>query len=347
MLIKRISVPVLVLYFIFYILTGCSKDETTVKGDDRDTTGQNTALPHTIWSLYSNNPVISTSGEPDEWDGLLVDAPTIVNFKDTLRMWYEGSTSAPFDGTINIGYAWSTDGMKWDKLPHPVLKARPDGWAYPHLACPIVIIDEDTLKMWIGGGTVTSTGMMIGYATSNNGINWKWKDNPVITGNFDWNKDGVLPGPVIKEDGLYKMWFIGGVGPYAFPTTNTMWQTGYATSLNGIQWSVRKEPVFKVGESFDKSTAVCGSVIKIKDTYEMWYSGSTMLTGGYPIAKIGYATSEDGIRWQRYSHNPVISRSKNSTGLFSPRVLIDHNKFVMWFSAWHPGPSINYAVATN
>ena len=182
--------------------------------------------------------------------------------------------------------------------------------------------------------------------------------DPVITpNNKPWNKDGVLPGPVLKEGNVFKMWFLGGEGYFGYPNENTSWSTGYATSSDGINWTLLDEPVLKVSLDaiyFDFNTASAGTVLKTSENvYEMWYTGlrKRPFETSSDI-KIGYATSSDGINWVKYGYNPVLESTSESaqsygTEFLSPNVIVEGNEYHMWFEVWHPGISICYATASN
>ncbi len=299
-------------------------------------------LARTQWLQYSGNPIIKagTSG----WNSGMVQAPTVIIFKDTLRMWYIGSTSYGFDGIIHIGYAWSLDGINWQQYSeNPVFSPQQGEWDYPHIVNPFVIADGDTLRMLYGGGNVTQPGMRIGYATSVDGINWNRYPQPIIEPNAAWNNDGVLPGGVIKEDGIFKMWFGGGVGPLGYPPASSKWSIGYATSSDCIHWDLLPDPVISHGDSstdFDETLAANAYVTRTNAGYDMWYSGHshTAVVNGKPQGKIGYASSPDGINWTKYDKNPVLSPTSVSpqwtTGYYDPSVYFDGERFHMWFTGW-------------
>jgi hypothetical protein len=73
--------------------------------------------------------------------------------------------------------------------------------------------------------------LQIGHAISQDGIHWtKDPANPVLphgTGN-DWDRDGTWDPSVIYEDGLFKMWYGGGLDPHC--------DWGYATSNDGVHF---------------------------------------------------------------------------------------------------------------
>ena len=73
--------------------------------------------------------------------------------------------------------------------------------------------------------------LQIGHATSNDGIHWN-KDpaNPVLTNGTanDWDRDGTWDPFVIYEDGMFKMWYGGGMDNHC--------DWGYATSSDGVHF---------------------------------------------------------------------------------------------------------------
>lgn len=332
--------------FIFVVLfiIGCSDNATNTTEDDPP--DPEPILPHTKWTQYTNNPVFKGKG----WSFGTVSAPMVVNFKDTLRMWYGGSSVYGFDDKMHIGYAWSLDGINWKQYGEkPVLFAENE----KHLVIPKVIVDGDTLRMWFGAGNVlvSSSGIVttICYAVSVDGINWSRYPSPVMRPEKSWCKGGVLPGGVIKENGIFKMWFIGGISHYGYPSPEFKWSTGLATSPDGINWIVSDNPVLQYGSDFDLNAADCGTVLKTSSGYEMWYTGWRQAEAS---GKIGYATSSDGIHWEKYKRNPVLS-AVSATGDFGnaficPCVLFDGKNYKMWFAAWHGAtPSIGYATSSN
>lgn len=326
------------------------------------------------WSAHASNPVLEPGGFP-AWDRGLVKSPSVVLFKDTLRMWYDGSPVKGFDDRLEIGYAWSLDnGLTWQRHPdNPVLSPREDEWDAPQVTFPVVLADGNVLRMWYGGGDFLGTGQRIGYATSTDGVNWNRHPTPVIEPTAgDWNADGVAPGAVIKEDGVFKMWLGGGIGRPLFPTLLTRWSTGFATSPDGIQWTLHNDPattdppfqhsdpVLQHGPSgsFDENRAMNASVLRSPtDTgYDMWYMGFSVPAreAGRTYGSIGYATSPDGIQWTKYEDNPVFRPSSDSPrwadGYFTPKVLFDGERFQMWLTGWVNADShsrIGYATSAS
>ena len=64
--------------------------------------------------------------------------------------------------------------------------------------------------------------------------------------------------------------------------------------------------------------------------YKMWYSASDGNKNS-----IGYATSQDGITWTKYSGNPILSvgtsGSWDDNDIFGPSVIYEDRIFKMWY----------------
>jgi len=144
-----------------------------------------------------------------------------------------------------------------------------------------------------------STTTVIGYATSNDGSSWTVQNNEVLAGDsYDlWN---VVGAPcVIKDDDAaaserYKMWYTRSktditqadiddilshtdtfdAGELLGLLDGTTAVIGYATSSDGISWTVQDNEVLSGGGGVWDSVAD-PSVILSGGTYEMWYTNST------------------------------------------------------------------------
>jgi hypothetical protein len=101
-------------------------------------------------------------------------------------MWYAGEEPGK---SFGIGYATSPDGMNWTKHQgNPVMKGE-SGFAVSHVQ-PSTIVKRDSLYMMWFNERHSDNLWCIGYAESEDGINWsKYENNPVLdigrSGNFD------------------------------------------------------------------------------------------------------------------------------------------------------------------
>lgn len=146
-------------------------------------------------------------------------------------------------------------------------------------------------------------------------VSWRPKQSVAITESADgihWKPPGIVLGPrpetgweddinrpiVVRREGGYHMWYTGQAkGRSAI---------GYATSADGIVWVRQSEKPVLVSEARWEGVAVmCPHVMwdAAERVWKMWYSAGDQ----YEPNAIGYATSTDGLRWQKYASNPVLA----------------------------------------
>jgi predicted GH43/DUF377 family glycosyl hydrolase len=127
----------------------------------------------------------------------------------------------------------------------------------------------------------------------------------------EWDS-GFLEGPsVIKEDGQYKMWYCGYDIEVNGQASDGKANIGYATSTDGINWiKYENNPILVTGNNtWDSIYVQDPHVIKYGDEYQMWYGGGDNDT--YYSQQVGYATSTDGINWNKSPLNPVLTRGND------------------------------------
>lgn len=173
-------------------------------------TGYATSPDGVNWTKYSNNPVLDV-GISGSWDQAVAAVGTVL-FNGTLyEMWYAG---AAIFGAPDIGYATSEDGITWKKFEtNPVMvRGEAGSWDNSLINVPDVIYDnnENKFHMWYRGANGNAS--KVGYAESQDGINWlKSSNNPVLNvGNSnEWDGLNLLQSRVILEDEIFKMWYQG------------------------------------------------------------------------------------------------------------------------------------------
>lgn len=88
----------------------------------------------------------------------------------------------------------------------------------------------------------------------------------------------------------------------------------------------KNNPVFKGSglETWDRSIRERGFILNDNGTFKMWYTG---YNGPDSVIKyLGYATSSDGITWNRYDRNPVFTQ-KWTEDMF---VFMEDKKYIMY-----------------
>ena len=155
-----------------------------------------------------------------------------------------------------------------------------------------VMIENDIWKMWymsyckwttIGG--VTEPFYVIKYAESPDGIAWNRQGIICVDFKNEWEA-GIARPTVIKEDGLYRMWYsTRGSVDYRKDSTQS-YRIGYAESSNGINW-IRKDEEAGIGvseEGWDSEMIAYPCVYKHKGRTYMFYNGN-----GFGQSGFGYA----------------------------------------------------------
>lgn len=294
------------------------------------------------WTPVTNRPVL-TRGVDERWDDGAVLWPAVIKDGDTLRMWYAGSDDLLGLGTVSLGYAWSLNGLAWFRsAKNPVLVAELS-WEGRIVVCPAVIKTGDTFHLWYGANGIPPR--VIGYATSRNGITWEKHNAPVLElgANEEWDSSLIGPGAVHKEGELYKMWYWGGQA--AWPLSAI--QIGLAVSRDGMAWEKyndastaqapfsRSDPVLHFGASgaWDQLRVWSPAVLHTKEGYAMWFAGRADYTTS--AQWVGYATSADGITWQKSAHNPVISARPDWGFSYLTSAVLEFNGYYhLWFTSF-------------
>jgi hypothetical protein len=322
------------------------------------------SFAQTDWTKYYDNPVMirdTTLSGTWEWAG--IGQPFCLYESDTFKMWYAAAGVAYIGDTIlrgRIMYAHSTDGIVWIKRNPliPVLDVNTPGtWDSRWCDTPAMLKDSTGYKLYYYGDSLFVGCSALGVATSTDGLNFtRYADNPILEKGelLDW--DGFwIESPAVLYDSAsntYQMWYTGvGWGP-GYPNDNKI-QIGYAFSYDGFNWTKDSlnNPVFQMNTpgNWDDGWVAVPAVRKTGDIYEMWYIGVSIADyaadSTLDTARVGYATSVDGINWVRYAGNPVLSNFDppvDTGGPWAPDVVFGDSEYKMWYETFN---GIYYASA--
>jgi hypothetical protein len=157
----------------------------------------------------------------------------------------------------------------------------------------------------------------------------------------DWDGRAVLKPAVVSDGAELKMWYDG-------HNLDDQVAVGLATSTDGMTWTKSISNPVLVGTpgDWDGGSVEHGSdVLQEGGIYKMWYEGSA----DYGVRHTGYATSTDGIDWNKYPGNPVIQAGPEGydqevAGHGS--VLHEGGVYKRWYHAMgNQGAIIAYATA--
>lgn len=245
--------------------------------------------------LYVHDKPLVQPGREGTFDDSGITMTSIVKVGDIKYLYYCGwnkKVTVPYMLSIGV-IAVKDNGTVYNKMfEGPVLdRSKNDPIA---VSAPFVIYDEGIFKMWyisftkwkIYNGRMEPT-FVIKYATSNNGIDWNTSTNICINSTYD-GESFARPW-VLKDNGIYKMWF-SSRGPKGYREKEGQhYMVEYAESKDGEKWECMRDKIVlsKSGSGWDSEMIAYASVIKGNDLYYMLYNGNEFgKTGfGYAISK--------------------------------------------------------------
>lgn len=247
--------------------------------------------------LYEHDRPLFGLGKIGTFDDCGITLSSISNYKGKKYLYYLGWTVRNTISYHNsMGLAISEDnGKTFKKFSEGPLLSPTYKEPYCNGAT-YTLIDDDIFRLyytsfvgWEVYNNHPEPLYHIKYAESRNGIDWE--RNQIISVDFkDGVKCGIARPSVIKEDGIYKMWYTyRGAKDYRTNKANS-YRIGYAESFDGKVFERKDEKFqFDVAESgWDSIMQTYPNVIKYDNKYWVFYNGN-----GFGKSGFGYATFED------------------------------------------------------
>jgi predicted GH43/DUF377 family glycosyl hydrolase len=266
------------IYYLFYTGKSGVNFLLDLKIQLRQDIGVQTSKDLLKWERLANNPVLSPSSVPSEWDSDLVAHPFILKNKDRYFMYYDGSQKG--DWKESIGIAVSKNLTNWTKLDKPVLQPGPYKWNKKHVSrCCVINDSKGDFYMYFAGHDGDCE--RIGLAKSSDGLKWKKvSECPVIDlGDIgEWDSRFVSDPRVIKVGEYYLMFYTG--------YKSTKASIGIAFSKDLLSWKrFRNNPILSngVSGSWNQDESSRPEILKDNDEYYMFFTGVK-----HPIYKIGF-----------------------------------------------------------
>jgi hypothetical protein len=157
-------------------------------------------------------------------------------------------------------------------------------------------------------------------ATSPDGVNWIPDGSGPVFGlgaPGAWDSSELLSLQVVDFGPTLLLYYAARAGAGAAAI-------GRASSTDGLNWTRSgNNPLLTAGASgsWDDVSVSDPTVLENAGVHQMWYSGT-----GSGLLGIGYATSADGLGWQRVGTGPVLVGSATA-----PRVIKDGSIYRMWY----------------
>lgn len=274
------------------------------------------------WLRYAGNPLTFNKNYSD-WNEHNKLQLSVIHDEGLFKMWY---TSYKDDQNQKIGYAASVDGYSWeDSGPVFAVNGVP-------IHDPTVIKETDSYTMWFSGDFPNPGSwrkMKIMRAVSQNGKDWTLSPETPVLDNVDytWEHFWLTAPFVLKEDGIYKMWYSGHDG--------NNFKIGYAISANGITW-----------EKYSKNPIIDGAdgpyITKENGEYQMYYQrGGPGCDSG-----IKKSTSTNGTLWE----NPefiICKRELYEHNNISPNVILYNNVHYLFYNGLFDLDPTNHKSSIN
>lgn len=238
----------------------------------------------------------------------------------------------------------------WEKYPNNpiIIQGGQGSWFDEGFPFVYLMSAGNEVFMWFTASDQAHD--RIGFATSEDGLTFNFHTDPVLEpsagGQNNFDSEGVFGANVLFDGTIYRMWYNGyNTQPYYAGQI----RAGLATSDDGINWERYSDnPVLETGEpgSWDDTWAYVNTVLLEGGIYKMWYTGFDGIT-----CAIGYATSNDGIVWEKFENNPVLSGLPgewDESNIQNARVISENGMYKMWYngnSSSNPNYDIGYATS--
>lgn len=194
----------------------------------------------------------------------------------------------------------------WTFSPaNPVLDIVPQSpWELSAVFDPCVVRQADgSLAMWYTTRGSLPSGIALAIDSSGTGEHWqRYGTGPVLTPDPPEAApaNGITRPSLVAVPGGWRIWYStqSPAGP-----AGVAW-IGTAFSREGRYWEKHGAPVLIARAAWEKRAVQCPNV-RYDDAsglFQMWYCGGD----AYEPDAVGFATSPDGITWQRYAGNPIF-----------------------------------------
>jgi hypothetical protein len=200
--------------------------------------------------------------------------------------------------------------------------------------------DGDKRLLYYIGWTVRNTipyHNSLGVAVSYDGIHYdRLSEGPVMTSSFT-EPFFVASACILKQNDQWIAWYLSCVGWIEIGgKQEPMYNIKYATSHDGINW---QRPGIVCIELRENEGGISRpTVIREDGLFKMWYSyrgRDNFKSFSDHSYRIGYAESDDGIKWRRLDNKAGISVSPtgwDSDMVEYPLVIVVNNRKIMFYN---------------
>jgi hypothetical protein len=250
--------------------------------------------------LFENTTPILALGRAGTFDDSGVMPSWILDYDNKKYLYYIGwnvRNTIPYHNSVGLAIS-EDNGETFQKISEGPLWDRNYIEPYFSGTTCVMIDDNGVWRNWYLSCTEWKEvkGIMepryhLKYAESTDGIAWTRKGTIAI----DYKNDeeaGLVKASVIKENGIYKMWFsYRNFTDYRVDAKQS-YRIGYAESNDGIKWN-RKDNLMTMdisenSEDFDSLMLAYPHVLPINNQLHLFYNGN-----GFGKTGFGYAVLDN------------------------------------------------------
>jgi len=181
--------------------------------------------PFGNWQRLSDSPVISPQG--NGWESAGTFNPSVVMLDGNIVMLYRAQDA---NGTSRLGYASSTDGIRFTRRPEPVLSPEADYERGGGVEDPRLVKIDNTF--YLTYTAYNKKDAQLALAVSKDLVHWDRKGVILPAYKGRWNVGWTKAGAILPEkiDGKYWMYYLG-------TAPDKTDQMGVASSTALLHWT--------------------------------------------------------------------------------------------------------------
>lgn len=330
----------LVLGMIIVLL--CVLPAARVTGQPGDRTLDVTFAPHAT--------AVLPRGAAGAWDSGFVIPGDVIYADGQFHLFYTGGKSYATQSWA-IGYAVSSDGIHWVKsINNPIIER-----CRSPFDCGVmmgaVLLDEGEWIAYLNPhrapGIMPGRQIIRATAAAPTGP-WTIDSDPVLEGaRRTWEHYVMVDDAVRTPEGIHL--YYTGWDRYLNP------QIGLANAVDGIHFEkYRDEPAIsfthctpvlspQTGRAWDNASVQAASVLVTDAGWDLFYYGMPQGEAATAALRgIGYATSPDGLHWQRYCDNPILTLDEEVTPWHPAAVQVEDRVYL--FYAMQPHDTLRFEI---
>ncbi len=263
------------------------------------------------------------------WEGGYIWTPFVVYHDGVFNFFYNGYSSE----TRGVGHATSEDGMQFVRSgDEPVLESSEEGRV---LLAPVVYVDDEgTWVMYIVSDEARTglAGDKILRFTADN-PQGPWDGGQVVyeAPNEDpWTHEIVIRSVVVEDEQI----LLGFHARYEGERN-----IGILRSADGLEFElISAAPVLDKGieGSWEQDAVSAPILFATENGYEMFYLGNVQNAAARLVSHeglnlwIGYATSNDGISWEKSTQNPVLNIPEEEGDAYISGLKVDDTYYIYY-----------------